>query len=106
MNLNFSFHGLMGLKKQVINLSSVWLLNHVRLFAISWTAARQASLSITNSWSLLKLMSVKSVMSLPLLTPFLPAFNLSQHEGLFQSVITSHQVAKLLEFQLQHQSFQ
>ena len=36
-------------------------LSHVRLFVTSWTAARQASLSITNSWSLLKLMSVESV---------------------------------------------
>ena len=43
--------------------SSVYLLNHVRLFATQWTAARQASLSITNSWSLLKLMSIESVMS-------------------------------------------
>ncbi|XDA74000.1 hypothetical protein R6Z07F_004219 [Ovis aries] len=34
----------------------------VRLFASPWTAARQASLSITNSWSLLKLMSIESVM--------------------------------------------
>ena len=36
--------------------------SHVRLFAITWTAAHQASLSITNSWSLLKLMSVALVM--------------------------------------------
>ena len=43
--------------------SSVQLLSHVRLFAIPWTAARQASLSITSSWSLLKLMSFESVMS-------------------------------------------
>ena len=35
---------------------------HVRLFVTPWTAARQASLSITNSWSLVKLMSIKSVM--------------------------------------------
>ena len=35
-----------------------------------------------------------------------PAFNLSQHQGLFQSVSSSHQVAKVLEFQLQHQSCQ
>ena len=42
--------------------SSVQLLSHVRLFATSWTAARQASLSITNSRSLLKLVSVESVM--------------------------------------------
>ena len=37
-------------------------LSHVQLFATSWTAAHQASLSITNSWSLLKLMSIESVM--------------------------------------------
>ena len=42
--------------------SSLQLLSHVRLFATPWTAARQASLSITNSWSLLKLMSIESVM--------------------------------------------
>ena len=37
---------------------------------------------------------------------FPPAFNLSQNQGLFQWVSSSHQVAKLLELQLQHQSFQ
>ena len=42
--------------------SSVQLLSHVQLFSTPWTAARQASLSITNSWSLLKLMSFESVM--------------------------------------------
>ena len=43
----------------------------------------------------------------PLSSPSLPAFNLSQHQGLFQWVCSSHQqVAKVLEFQLQHQSFQ
>ena len=42
----------------------------------------------------------------PLLSPSPPAFNLSQHQGLFQGVSSSHQVAKVLEFQLQHQSFQ
>ena len=42
----------------------------------------------------------------PLLSPSPPAFNLSQHQGLFQWVGSSHQVAKVLEFQLQHQSFQ
>ena len=42
--------------------SSVQLLSHVRLFATPRTAAFQASLSITNSWSLLKLMSIESVM--------------------------------------------
>ena len=42
----------------------------------------------------------------PLLSPFPPAFNLSQHQDLFQWVSSSHQVAKLLELQLQHQAFQ
>ena len=43
--------------------SSVQLLSHVQLFATPWTTAQQASLSITNSQSLLKLMSIESVMS-------------------------------------------
>ena len=42
--------------------SSVQLLTHVRLFAAPWTAAHQASLSITNFWNLLKPMSIESVM--------------------------------------------
>ena len=57
-------------------LSSVQLLSGIQLFVTPWTAACQASLSITNSWSLLKLMSIKSVMPsnhlilcLPLLPP-------------------------------------
>ena len=40
----------------------------------------------------------------PLSSPSPPAFNLSQHQSLFQWVSSSHQVAKVLEFQLQHQS--
>ena len=42
----------------------------------------------------------------PLMFPSPPAFNLCQHQGLFQWVSSSHQVAKVLEFQLQNQSFQ
>ena len=42
----------------------------------------------------------------PLSSPSPPAFNPSQHQGLFQWVSSSHQVAKVLELQLQHQSFQ
>ena len=56
--------------------SSVPSLICVRLFAIPWATARQTSLSITNSWSLLKLMSVKSVMPsnrLILCRPLLPS---------------------------------
>ena len=41
----------------------------------------------------------------PLLSPY-PAFNLSQHQGLVQGVGSLHQMAKVLEFQLEHRSFQ
>ena len=82
---------------------SVQSLSRVRLFATPWTAARQASLSITNSQSLLKLMSIESVMPsshfifcrpLLLLPPIPPSISL------FQWVNSSHEVAKVLEFQL------
>ena len=66
----------------------------------------QASLSITNFWSLLKLMSIESVMpSSHLSSPSPPAPNPSQHQGLFHWVGSSHQVARGLEFQLLHQFF-
>ena len=77
---------------------------HVRLFATPWTAARQGSLSITNSRSLLKFMSIELVMPsnhLILSSPSPPAFNLSQRQGLQQRVSSSHQVVKLLELQIQ-----
>ena len=83
---------------------SVQLLSRVQLFVTPWTATCQASLSITNSWSWLKLMSIESFHPLSSPSPF--AFNLSQHQGLSQRVSSSHHVAKVLEFQLQHQSFQ
>ena len=82
-------------------------LSHVWLFVIPWTAAHQASLSITNFWSLFRLMSIESVMPsnhLILLPPSPLALNLSLHRGLFQWVGSLHQVAKVLK--LQHQSFQ
>ena len=44
------------------SVSSVQLIRHVQLFVAPWTTAHQASLSITNSWSLLKLTSIESVM--------------------------------------------
>ena len=80
-----------------------------RLFATPWIAAHQASLSITNSWSLLKLMPQVSdaiQLSHPLSSPSPPAPNPSQHQGLFQWINSLHEVAKVLEFQLQHLSFQ
>ena len=49
-------------------------LSHVRLFATPWAAAPQASLSTTNSWSLLKLMSMESVMPSNRLVLFHPLF--------------------------------
>ena len=67
------------------------------------------SLAFIISQSLLKLMSTESVMlsnHLILLSPSPPAFNVSLHPGLFKWVSSSHQLAKILEFQLQHQSFQ
>ena len=75
------------------------------------TAACQASLSITNSQNLLKLMSIESVMpSIHLILCHLlllpPSINLSQQQGLFQWVSSLHEVAKVLEFQIQHQPFQ
>ena len=48
--------------KPMFSFSSVQLLSRVQPFAIPWTAAHQASLSITNSQSLLRLMSIESVM--------------------------------------------
>ena len=92
-----------------VQFSSIQSLSHVRLFSTLWTAAHQASLSITNSQSPPKPMSIESVMPsnhLILCRPLLFLPCLSQHEGLFQRVSSSHQMAKLLEFQLQHQSFQ
>ena len=53
-------------------LDLVQLLSHVQLFATPWTAACQASLSITNSWSFLKLVSIESVMPSNHLIPCRP----------------------------------
>ena len=85
------------------SLSCVWL------FMTPWTIARQASLSITNSRSLPKPMFIVSVMPsnhLILSSPSPPALKLTQHQGLFKWVSSPHQVAKVLEFQLQNQSLQ
>ena len=66
--------------------SSVQSLSRVRLFSTPWTAARQASLSITNSQSSPKLMSIKSVMPsshfILVSSPSPPAPNPSQHQSL------------------------
>ena len=65
----------------------VQLLSCVQVFATPWTVAYQASLSIANSQSLLKLMSIESDViqpSLSLSPPSLPALSLSQYQGLFR----------------------
>ena len=80
------------------------------LFATPWTATCQASLSATISQSLLKThvcwVGEAIQLSHPLSPTSPPAFNFSQHQGPFQWVSFSHQVIKVLELQLQHQSFQ
>ena len=89
--------------------SSVQSLSRVQLFATPWIAARQASLSITNSRSLptyVHRVGDAIQPSHPLSSPSPPAPNPSQHQSLCQWVNSSHEVAKVLEFQLQHQSFQ
>ena len=83
------------------SISSVQLLSRARLFVTRWITARQASLSITNSRSLLKLMSIESVMpsnhlilchSLLLLPSTFPRIR-----GLFQLFGSLHQVAKSIK---------
>ena len=92
-----------------LSLSSIQSLSHVRLFVTLQITARQASLSITNSWRLLKLMSIESVMPsshliichpLLLLPPTPPSIRVFSNES------TPRKVAKVLEFWLQHPSFQ
>ena len=91
-------------------ISSVQSLSCVWLFTTPWTAALQASLSITSSWSLLKLISTESVMlsnhlllCLCLLLPpsIFPSIRVFSNESVLHI-----KVDKVLELQLQHQSFQ
>ena len=81
---NRYYSKLLGYLFNVFN--SVQSLSHVWLFATPWTAARQASLSITSSWNLLKLMSVESVMPsnhLILCCPRLPCLQSFPASGSF-----------------------
>ena len=95
----------------LLHTTSVQSLSCVQLFTTPWTAAGQASLSITNSLSLLKFMSIESVMPsnhlifchpLLLLPSIFPSIKVFSNEW----VSSSHQVAKVLQFHLQHQTFQ
>ena len=79
------------------------LLSRVRLFATPWITVHQASLSITNSRSSLRLTSIESVMlssHLILCRPLLLLPPIPPSISLFQWVNSSHEVAKVLEFQL------
>ena len=94
----------------IICISSIQLLGHVQLFVTPWIAARLASLSITNSRNLLKLMSIESVMPSnhlivchPLL--LLPSIFLSIRVFSNESVL-HNRWTKYWSFHLQHQSFQ
>ena len=92
-----------------LSFSSVQSLSHVRLFVTPWIPARQASLSITSSWSLLKLMPIELVMPSNhciLCHPLLLLCSIFPSIRVFSKESTQHEVAKVLEFQLQHQSFQ
>ena len=87
----------------------IQLLSGVQLLATPWTAACQASLSFTISQSLLKLMSIELMVSsnhLVLCHPLFLLPSIFPTIRVFSNVSSSHQVAKLLELQLQHQSFQ
>ena len=93
---------------EALHWDSVRFSRSVPLFVTPWTIARQASLFITISESTqIHVQQVSDAIqpSHPLLSPS-PALNLSQDQGLFKWVSSSHQVAKGLDFQLQYQSFQ
>ena len=96
--------------KGSLQLSSVQSLSSVRFFATPWTAACQASLYITNSWSLLKLMSIETVMPsnhLILCHPILLLLSISPSIRVFSNESVLHiRWPKYWELQLQHQSFQ
>ena len=95
----YSF-GFLGLNCSV---SSVQSLSHVQL-CNPMDCSMPGFPVITSSRSLLRLASIKSGDAIQPSSP--PAFNLSQHQGLFKWVSSSHQMAKVLELELQHQSFQ
>ena len=107
--INFSSTSELQKTPNKYQFSSVQSLSRVRLFVTPWTAARQASLSIIileSTQTHVHRVGDAIQPSRPLSSPSPPAPNPSQHQGLFQWVNSSCEVAKVLEFQLQHQSFQ
>ena len=106
------FHVLCFLPRKLIAfaISSVHLLSHVRLFATPWILSTPG-LPIHHPLPEFTQTHVNQVRdaiqpSHPLSSPSPPAPNPSQHQGLFQWVNSLHEVAKVLEFQLQQQSSQ
>ena len=98
-------------KKRValLEFNSVQLLSHVRLLATTWTASRQASLSITNSQSLPKLKSIESVMPsnhLILCHPLLLLLSIFPNIRVFSKSQFFALGGQSIGVQLQHQSFQ
>ena len=109
------------LRNLIPSVQSVQLLSCVQLFATPWTAARQASLSITNSWSLLKIMSIASVMPSnhlifchwwcrPTISSSVSSFSSCLQSFPASECLIMSQVfasgGQRLELQLQHQCFQ
>ena len=106
--------------RSVCQFSSIQSLSRVQLFATPWTAARQASLSITNSWSLLRLMSIESVMPsshlifchpLLLLPPIPPSIRVFSNESVLRirwpkywsfsfSISSSNEFSELISFRV------
>ena len=106
--------------KSIYQIRSDQLLSHVRLFATSWIAARQASLSLTNSWSSLRLTSIESVMPsshlilchpLLLLPPIPPSIRVFSNESPLRmrwpkywsfsfSIIPSQEIPGLISFRM------
>ena len=87
----------------------VQLLSCVQLFVTQWTAAHNASLSLTLFWSWLKFMStewMKSSNQITLCYPLLFLPSIFPRTRVFFRVSSYHQGAKVMELQLQHQSFQ
>ena len=111
---------IMNLTPNKRSFSSVQSLSHVQLFATPWTAARQASLSISNSWTLLKLMSIESVMPsshlilccpLLLLPSIFPSIRVFSNESVLHirwpkhcsfsfSISPSHEYSGLISFKM------
>ena len=99
----------LSIMETITTLSSVQSLSRVQLFVIRWTAACQDSVSITKSRSLLKLKPIELVMHPSISSSVVPFSSHLQSfpvSGSFPGVSSLHQVAKVLDFQLQHHSFQ